>query len=368
MPIPMVKNIYTSKVFVNEEMRRAVNEVFDSGMFVMGKKKEEFEKKFAEFIGSKYAIAISNGTTALEVTLQSLGIGKGDEVIVPSHTAFPTIEPILQLSATPVFVDIDPKIYTIDPKAVERAVTKKTKVIMPVHLYGHPADLDPIIEICKEKNIFLVEDACQAHNAKYKGKIVGSFGIAGCFSFYPSKNVTVCGDGGMIVTNDEEINKKARMLLNHGQDGNYNHVILGHNYRLSEIQCAIGIKQLEMIEHFTKRRREIAELYQENLKDTKLILPFEAEYARHVYHLYVIRTEADKRDKIIEGLKKEGIHCGIHYPIPCHQQEAVKHKEIKVPFLPITEKIVKEIITLPIYPLLKDEEVKMISEKIKKLI
>lgn len=363
-----MNSIHTSKVFVNESMKKAVNDVFDSGVFVNGEKVKEFEKKFAQFIGTKYAIAISNGTTAIEVTLQALGIGKGDEVIVPSHTAFPTIEPILQLGATPVFVDIDEKTYTTYPEGIKKVITKKTKAVMPVHIYGQPANIDPIKKLCDDNKLFLVEDCCQSHNAEYKGRKVGTLGIAGCFSFYPSKNMTVCGDGGMIVTNDSDINEKAKMLLNHGQDGTYNHVILGHNYRLSEIHCAIGIEQLELLEQFTERRREIARLYDENLKDTGLILPYEASYAKHVYHLYVIRTEASKRDKIIEELKKEGIFCGIHYPVACHQQKAFRDLIKTKVSLPITERMVNEIITLPIYPLLKDEEVKIISEKIKKLL
>jgi len=357
-------NIYTSKVTVNEEMRKAVDEVFDSGMFTMGAKVKEFEKRFAEFFDKKYATAICNGTVAIEVTLQALGIGKGDEVIVPSHTAFPTIEPILQLGARPVFAEIDEKTYTIDPNKIKKLITKKTKAVIPVHIYGLPANIGPIIEICNKNKLFLIEDCSQAHNAEYKGKKVGTFGIAGCFSFYPSKNMTVCGEGGMILTDDPDINKKTKMLLNHGQDGTYNHVILGHNYRLGDIHCAIGIKQLKMLDQFTKRRREIANLYSRELKDTDLILPKDPDYGKNVYHLYVIRTKAAKRDKIIEELKKDRIYCGIHYPIACHQQRAIKEKWS----LPITEKIVNEIISLPIYPLLTDGQVVMISDKLKKVI
>ncbi|MBU0457438.1 MAG: DegT/DnrJ/EryC1/StrS family aminotransferase, partial [Nanoarchaeota archaeon] len=319
-----MNNIYTSKVFVNEEMRQAVNEVFDSGMFTMGQKTIEFEEKFAKFMGAKFAVTCINGTVAIELVLQSLGIGQDDEIIVPSHTAFPTIEPILQLGAKPIFVDIDQKTYTLDPEQIKEKITPKTKAIIPVHIYGNSADLDPIKKLCQENNLHLIEDCCQAHNAEYKGKKVGTIGIAGCFSFYPSKNMTVCGEGGMIITDNPEIYQNCKKLLNHGQDGTYNHVVLGHNYRLSEIHCAIGIKQLELLDNFTKRRREIAKLYTENLKYTSLILPFEVEYAKSAYHLYVVRTEADKRDKIIEELKKENIYCGIHYPIACHQQKVIK--------------------------------------------
>jgi len=356
-------SIYTSKVTINEEMRKAVNEVFDSGMFTMGKKTLEFEEKFAKFMGSRFAVTCINGTVAIELVLQSLGIKNGDEIIVPSHTAFPTIEPVLQLGAKPIFAEIDSKTYTLDPEDVKKKITRKTKAIIPVHIYGNPANLDSIKEICTTNNLYLIEDCCQAHNAEYKGKKVGTIGVAGCFSFYPSKNMTVCGEGGMIITDNEEIYKNCKRLLNHGQDGTYNHVVLGHNYRLSEIHCAIGIKQLELLDSFTKRRREIARLYNENLNETSLILPSEEEYAKHAYHLYVIRTEANKRDRIIESLKKEGIYCGIHYPLACHQQKVI----VEDVSLPITEKIVNEIISLPTYPLLTDAEVIMICDKLKQI-
>ncbi len=363
-------NIYTSKVFINEEMHHAMKEVLESGTFIFGKKTKEFEQRFAELVGVKHAIAISNGTTAIEVVLLSLGIGKDDEVIVPSHTAFPTIEPILRVGAKPIFVDIDEKYYTIDPKLVEAAITPKTKAIIPVHLYGQAADLAPLKELCQTHNIFLIEDCCQAHHALYHGQPVGSFGIAGCFSFYPSKNITVCGEGGMIVTNDSEVERKCRILLHHGQDGTYNHVLLGNNYRLSELHCALGLEQLKQVEYFTRRRREIAALYTQNLQNVSgiLSLPEEASYARHVYHLYVIRVPATQRSRIMEELKKEGIFCGIHYPIACHQQKALLNLFPEQSSLPITEKIIHEILTLPIYPLLKDEEVLMICEKLKKAL
>jgi dTDP-4-amino-4,6-dideoxygalactose transaminase len=362
------RNIYTSKVLINEEMRKSVSDVFDSGIFVLGEKTKEFENKFAQFMGTKYAIACSNGTTAIELVLQALGINKGDEIIVPSHTAFPTIEPILQLGAKPIFVDIEPDYYTLDINKVKEMINEKTKAIIPVHIYGHPVNLDPLRNICNENNIYLIEDCCQAHNAQYKNEKVGKLGIAGCFSFYPSKNMTVCGEGGMIITNDLEVNMKVRSLLNHGQDGTYNHVMLGHNYRLSEIHSAIGIEQLKLLNYFTVRRREIAQLYHENLKETDLILPKEADYAQHVYHLYVIKVSPDKRDKIIEELKKENIFCGIHYPIACHQQKIIKELGLSNVNLPVTERLVEEIITLPIYPLLTDEEVLMICEKLKRFI
>jgi perosamine synthetase len=363
------KKIYTSKVFVNKDMLNAVAEVLNSGIFVLGDKTKEFEKKFAEFTHSKYAVAVNNGTVAIEVALMCLGIKAGDEIIVPSHTTVPTIEPILKLGAKPVFVDIDEKTFTIDAKKIMLAITKKTKAIMPVHLYGQAADMKKIKDICNKFDLFLVEDCAQAHNVKFEGKHVGTFGDVGCFSFYPTKNLTVCGEGGMIITDNKDIEEKARMLISHGEKSGerYNHVILGNNYRLSEIHCAIGIKQLELLPYFTKRRNEIAKKYKMLLKDTKIILPYQPDYSSHCYHLFVIRVAKEKRDKIIEEMKKNDIYLGIHYPRPCHMQKVVTDR-FKQKNLPVTEKIVKEIISLPMYPELKDAEVELICKKLKELV
>jgi dTDP-4-amino-4,6-dideoxygalactose transaminase len=360
--------IFTSKVFVNEDMRNSVDEVFDSGIFTSGEKTKEFERKFADYVGIKHAIAVNNGTVAIELVLRSLGIKKGDEIIVPSHTTMPTIEPILHLEAKPVFVDISEDSYLLDPKEVEKVITKKTKAIIVVHLYGNVADVEGLKNICDKNKIFFIEDCAQAHGSRYNGKHVGTFGIAGCFSFYPTKNLTVCGEGGMITTNDDEVAKKILMLRSHGEEGRYNHLILGGNYRLSEIHSAIGIKQLEMLESFVERRREIAKIYdKEFLQNKKIIIPKESENSKHSYHLYVIRVNKKIRDNIIGEMAKENIFLGIHYPTPTHKQPVIK-KIMKIPKLKITEKIVEEIISLPMYPLLEDEEVKMIAEKINNLV
>lgn len=358
--------IFTSKPHVDEAIKEAVNEVFNSGIFSNGEKVKEFERKFAEFHKAKHAIALTNGTVAIEIVLKCLGIKAGDEIIVPSFTTMPTIEPILNLGAIPIFADIDKKNFTIAPENISLLVTPKTKAIMPVHLYGNPADIEKIKEIAESHNLHLIEDCCQAHNAKVNGKQVGTFGIAGCFSFYPTKNLSVLGEGGMILTNDDALAQKAKMLISHGERGRYNHEIVGTNYRLSEIHCAIGIKQLEMLESFTKRRKEIAKLYNKLLKDNEeIILPTKLENAEHVYHLYVIRVPIDKRDKIIEALKSSNIFCGVHYPVPCHMQKAVTDKFGCNVDLPVTEQLATEIISLPIYPDLSDDEVKLVCEKLK---
>ncbi len=354
--------IYTSKPFVNDEIKEAVLEVLDSGTFALGPKVKEFEEKFAEFCQIKYAVALSNGTIAIELALRALGIKEGDEIIVPSHTTMPTIEPILNLKAKPVFVDIEEKTYNINPKKIK--ITKKTKAIMPVHLYGNSASIEEIKNLCDKHKLFLIEDCSQAHNARYEGKHVGTFGDIGCFSFYPTKNLTVLGEGGMIITNNPKIEKKVRAMRNHGEEERYNHTSLGGNYRMSEIHAAIGIKQLELLPFFTRRRRQIAELYNSLLKDTSLKLPQEQENSKHSYHLYVIRVQANKRDKIIQELKKHNIYLGIHYPIPCHKQKVITDKFKSLPNLPITEKIAKEII----YPSLKNEEVEFIAKKLKEVI
>jgi len=360
--------IFTSKVFVNDDMKKAVNEVFDSGIFSNGEKAKEFEKKFAEYCGVKHAISVSDGTSAIEIVLRTLGIGENDEVIVPSHTTMPTVEPILNLKAKPVFVDILESTYVLNPAEVEKAITKKTKAVLAVNLYGNSADFNVLKEICDRNKIFLVEDCAQAHGTKYSGKHTGTFGIAGCFSFYPTKNLTVCGEGGMIITNEDYIAKNSRMLRNHGEESRYNHVILGSNRRLSEIHCAIGIEQLKMLDFFVKRRREIAAIYNGFFKNNdKITIPAETINSTHSFHLYVIRVDKKIRNKIIEEMTKENIFLGIHYPKPVHQQEIVK-KTMWVPELKITEKIVNEIISLPIYPLLKDEEAIMIAEKINGII
>jgi len=362
--------IFTSRPFVNQGILEAVKEVLESGWFSNGPKIREFEEKFSKKICVKNSVAVANATVGIEVVLKSLGVKSGDEIIVPSHTTMPTIEPILNLGAKPVFVDINEQTYTIDPLKIKNKITKKTKAVMPVHIYGQSADLGYIKEICEEKKLFLIEDCAQAHDALYKNQHVGTLGDAGVFSFYPTKNLSVLGEGGMIVTNNQDVAEKCKMLINHGESTTerYKHIILGSNYRMSEIHAAIGIKQLENLEYFTKRRREIADLYFSLLDGRNLVLPEEVEYARHVYHLYVIRVHEKKREEIIKRFRERNIFLGIHYPIPCHMQPIVKKLVKKEFYLPITEKVSKEILSLPIYPDLTDNDVEIISEKLKEFV
>ena len=362
------KKIFTSKVFVNKEMRDAVNEVFDSGIFTLGEKTKEFERRFGEYCGTKHAVAVSNGTVAIELVLRSLGIKEGDEVIVPSHTTMPTVEPVLAVGATPVFAEVLEESYTLNPSEVEKKITGKTKAVIVVHLYGNSADLDSLKKICDSRGIFLIEDCAQAHGTKYNGKQAGSFGIAGCFSFYPTKNMTVCGEGGMIITNDDRVAKISSMLRNHGEDGRYNHLLPASNYRLSEIHCAIGTKQLELLDEFVEKRRKIAKIYDNAFRNNeKIIIPSENKNSVHSYHLYVIRVPPEERKKIIDEMARENIFLGIHYPVPVHLQPAIK-KIMSPPKLEITEKISLEILSLPIYPLLEEQDVLMIAEKINNIL
>jgi len=280
-------NIPLSRVYIDDDIKRAVMEVLDSGWYILGEKVKEFEQKFADFCGVKNAICVSSGTAAIFLSLKALSIGPGDEVIVPSFSFIATTSPVIHVGAKPVFVDINLKNYTMDSREVEKKISRKTKAIIPVHLFGHPADMDSILELAEEKDLFVIEDACQAHGAEYKGRRVGGIGHIACFSFYPSKNMTVCGDGGIITTNDEEIAQKLRMLRNHGRQEKYVHKIIGYNLRFNEIQAAIGIKQLEKLPCWNEIRRQIAQIYTEALNDL-VITPTEETWARHVYHMYVI--------------------------------------------------------------------------------
>lgn len=360
--------ISLSKVYIDDEIKNAVLRVLDNQWYILGEESKKLETEFAEFIGTKYAILASSGTSAITLSLMALGVKDGDEIIVPSLTAFPTVEPIFHCGAKPVFVDIDDT-YTIDPSKIEEKISKRTVGIIPVHLYGYPANLEEILNIADKHGLFVLEDCCQAHNARFKGKKVGSFGIAGCFSFYPSKNMTVCGDGGVVTTDNKEIADKIRKLRDHGRRDKYTHEMIGFNDRFNEIQAAIGRIQLKKLEWFTGRRREIAKRYMEGLKGLPVVIPEENNEVYHVYHLFVIRlvvSEANpskNREKLMDYLKQNGIGTGIHYPVPCHLQPAIK-AQFGNSKLPLTEEYCNKILSLPIYPFLKNIEVDYICEKI----
>lgn len=350
-----------SKPFINEKMKEDVMRVIESGNYILGENCRELEKRFAEYIGAKHAILTSSGTSAIQLSLLALGIGKGDKVLVPSHTAFPTIEPVFHVNAEPVFVDIDES-YTIDINDLKKKIGKGVKAVIPVHLYGQPANIEEIRESCAEKGLALVEDCCQAHGAEFNGKKVGSFGDCGAFSFYPSKNMSVGGDGGIVTTNNTEAAEKIRMLRNHGRKDRYLHEIVGYNLRFNEIQAAIGIEQLKNLPNLIAKRRENANYYTKLLGGTNIMLPSEIAGRKHSFHLFVIRSK--NRDELMENLKKDGIESLIHYPVPNHLQPAVT-KIMKTSPLPVTERIAKEILSIPMHPFLEKSEIEYVAERIK---
>ncbi len=328
---------------VDDEIKEAVLAAIDSGQYILGPQCLEFEAEFSRYIGTRHAVLTASGTAALWLILKTLGVKTGDEVLVPAHTAFPTVEAILAAGATPAFVDVDDS-YTLDPAEAATRITPRTVGIMPVHLYGHPVDIPAVQELSARFGLWCLEDCCQAHGAAWNGKKVGSFGRAAAFSFYPSKNLTVMGDGGVLVTDDDEIAARGRRLRDHGRLSRDVHTEVGFNLRFNEIQAAVGRVLLRRLDAMNERRRALARRYAERLSGLPLVLPVERPGTRHIYHLYVIRTP--RRDALARFLKERGIQTGIHYPVPCHRQPAAE--DLSPPPLPRTERIVQEILTLPL--------------------
>jgi len=359
-----------SKPYVDKEMKESVLEVIDSGQYILGSHCKNFEKEFAQFIGVKHAVLTSSGTSAIFLCLKALGVGPGDGILVPSLTAFPTVEPVFHVGAQPIFIDIDDT-FTVDPRHMESVLqdrgqipgVKEIKGMIPVHLYGHPANMDSILDIAKRYGLFVLEDCCQAHGARYKGKRLGSMGIAGCFSFYPSKNLTVFGDGGILVTEDEGLAGQCRMYRDHGRKEKYEHELVGYNLRFNEIQGAVGRLQLRRLEGFNESRRRIAQWYNDGLKGIPVVTPQARNWAEPVFHLYVI--QAPDRDKLAGFLKERGIQTGVHYPIPNHQQPAVKKTLGLQPKLEKTEEVAGKILSLPMYPELDKEKVDFVCSAIR---
>jgi len=345
---------------IKEEIDNAIKNVLESGYFILGENVKLFEDEFSRYCNAKYGIGVASGTDALQLALRACGISRGDEVITVSNTAFPTAIAISYTGAKPVFVDVD-ETYTMDASRVEEKINEKTKAILPVHLYGQPADMDPILEIAKKHDLYVIEDACQAHGAEYKGRKVGSIGDIGCFSFYPTKNLGAYGDGGFITTNNEELAERLKLLRNYGQIERYNHAIKGYNSRLDEIQAAILRVKLKRLDKWNELRRRNAKLYSELIGE-KVIVPFERENSTHVYHLYVIRTK--QRDELRKWLKSRGILTDVHYPTPIHLQKAYADLGLGEGSLPVTEKYANEILSLPMFPELTEEEISHIADAI----
>jgi len=349
---------------IKEEIDEAIQNVLLDSAFADGPYVKEFEKNFALMHNAKYCVAVNSGTAALHAVLMALEINTGDEVIVPANTFFSTPLSVTLTGATPVFVDCESDYYNIDVDKIQDAITKNTKAIIAVHLYGQPSKLEEIKAIADKYGLFLIEDCAQAHIAKYKEGFVGNIGKCGCFSFYCGKNLGAYGEGGSITTNDKKLYERLKMIKNIGMSRKYYHDLIGHNYRMSGMQGAILDVKLKYIEEWTKIRRRNAELYRSYLAYcSEIILPNEMGNIKHVYHLFVIRTK--KRDELRHFLDNNHIQTGIHYPIPCHLQKAYDYLNYKIGDFPITEKLANEIISLPMSEQLKEKEVKYVSEKIK---
>jgi dTDP-4-amino-4,6-dideoxygalactose transaminase len=349
------------------ELEKAIGEVIDSNAFAGGPFVAKFEQEFAAFCGAANAIGVGNGTDALWLALLALGIGPGDEVITAPMTFMATAEAISFCGAKPVFVDIDERTYTIDPDLVEGAINPRTKAIIPVHLFGQVADMDAILEIARRHRLPVIEDACQAHGADYRGRKAGSIGAAGCFSFYPGKNLGALGEAGAVVTNDEELKNKIQMLRDHGQAKKYHHALIGWNARMDGIQGAALRVKLKHLERANEARRANARLYSEELAAVEeVILPTEADYGRHVYHLYVVRVQ--DRDRVLRGMADSGIACGIHYPIPVHLQEAYRFLGYRKGSFPVAERCAGEFLSLPMYPELTTTQMGAVVHELKTLL
>lgn len=346
---------------IRPEIDAGIAEVLDTTAFIQGKQVREFEAAFADYLGATHAIGVGNGTDALYLALRASGIGPGDEVITAANTFIATTEAITGVGASIVLVDIDPESYTIDPALIEAAITPRTKAIIPVHLYGQPADMATIMEIANRHNLLVIEDACQAHGAWYEGRRAGTIGHVGCFSSYPGKNLGAYGDAGVIATNDDDLAARLRMLANHGSQQKYHHEIEGWNSRLDTIQAVVLSVKLPHLDAWNERRRQHAERYSELLAGSGVKTPT-IQHGDHVWHLYVIETE--DRDELGRRLAEQGIATGVHYPIPLHLQPAYQHLGYAAGAFPVTERVAARILSLPMFPELTDEQITLVADAV----
>jgi dTDP-4-amino-4,6-dideoxygalactose transaminase len=359
IPFVDLKAQYTG---IKDEVNAAIQGVLDTCQFTLGSEVAAFEEEFASYSQAQYGIGVNTGTSALHLALLAAGIGPGDEVITVPFTFVATVAAIYYTGATPVFVDIDPRTFTIDVKAIEAAITDKTKAILPVHLYGQPADMDPILDIAKRHGLVVIEDAAQAHGAEYKGKRVGSIGDMGCFSFYPGKNLGAYGEGGMVVTSNPEYTRTIRMLRDWGAEQKYQHVLKGYNFRLEGIQGAVLRVKLRHLEAWTEARRAAAAHYNELMSDSGVATPEAMPYARHVYHIYAIRTQ--QRSEWQQALQDKGIQTGIHYPIPVHLLPAYADLGYTQGDFPHSEQAANEVLSLPMFAELSPAQCKEVSKAV----
>jgi dTDP-4-amino-4,6-dideoxygalactose transaminase len=348
---------------VKDEILPAIARVLESGQFVLGEEVAAFEREFAAYCGTTHAVGVNTGTSALHLALLAAGVGPGDEVITVGHTFVATVAAVVYTGARPVLVDIDPISYTMDPAQLEIAITPRTKAIVPVHLYGQTADMDPILDVARRHNLVVVEDACQAHGAEYKGRRAGSLGDMGCFSFYPGKNLGAYGEGGAVTTNNPDYARTLRMYRDWGAEKRYHHILKGYNYRLEGIQGAILRIKLRRLEEWTEARRRCADAYDGLLAWTGLGIPTAPPDRRHVYHLYVIRSP--RRDPLQRHLQENQVQTGIHYPIPVHLQPAHADLGYRPGDLPHTERAANEILSLPMFPELTADQQEIVSNLVK---
>ncbi|MCS7089686.1 MAG: DegT/DnrJ/EryC1/StrS family aminotransferase [Verrucomicrobiota bacterium] len=368
MSAPKVKvpflDLHAHHTPLREELRQAIDRVIDANAFAGGPFVAAFEKDWAEFCGSRYAIGVGNGTDAIWLCLLALGVGPGDEVITVPSTFMATAEAVSFCGARPVFVDIDPVTYTMDPAQLAKAITRRTKAIIPVHLFGQPADMDPILDIARRHGIPVVEDACQAHGASYKGRKAGTMGIAGCFSFYPGKNLGAFGEAGAVVTDDAKLASRIQTLRDHGQSRKYHHEYIGWNARMDGIQGAVLQVKLRRLAAANEARRAHARLYDQLLADVEdVIPPVEAPDRTHVYHVYAVRVP--QRDRVLQMLAERGIMCGIHYPIPVHRQHAYQHLGYADGSFPVAEQCAREFLSLPMYPELHRDQIELVVTELR---
>jgi dTDP-4-amino-4,6-dideoxygalactose transaminase len=352
---------------LREEFERAISDVIDSGAFAGGPFVEKFENEFASYCGCEHAVGVGSGTDALWLSLLACGIGPGDEVITVPNTFMATAEAITYSGARPVFVDVDEHTYTMDPAALEAAVTAQTKAIIPVHLFGQPADMDPILKFARERDLVVIEDAAQAHGAKYKGRAAGTMGDAGCFSFYPGKNLGAFGEAGAIVTNNLEVRDKIRTLRDHGQVRKYHHSMIGWNCRMDGIQAAVLRVKLRHLDQGNDLRRQHAQRYGAELRGIDwIVTPREASYARHIYHVYALRVP--ERDELMSILRQRGIQTAIHYPVPIHLQPAYEMLGHENGNFPVSEQIAREFISLPMFPELTNLQIDFVANAVKEAL
>lgn len=362
MNIPLV-DLRKQYAPLKEEILGSIEQVLNGMQLFLGENVQGLENEFAQFCGARYGIGVSDGTAALNIILRAMDIGAGDEVITVSHTFIATAEAILLAGARPVFVDIHPATYLMDIAQVESKITPCTKAILPVHLYGQTVDMDPLLELASRHGLRVIEDACQAHGAKYQGRRAGSLGDAAAFSFYYSKNLGAYGEGGFITTNDSELARRMSTIRDHGSGQRYHHDLIGFNGRLDEIQAAVLRAKLPHLQEWNEQRRRHADRYDDLLQGTPIAIPLECPDNKHVYHLYVI--QAPRRDELQAFLKSRGIFSGIHYPIPVHLQTAMSGLGYKLGDFPVTERVTGEILSLPMYAELTDEEIEQVTDTIK---